>query len=110
MTDARMFYTVAMKAAQIRKSKGLSQVELAELVGVEQPTISRFERGHDGITLGLVRQIAAALNVSLSDLFADDRAEKEQELLAAFRALGPERQDGWLDIARALAPDEQISA
>ena len=72
------FYSAAMRAAKIRKAKGLSQSELAERVGVEQPKISRFERGSDGITLGLVREIARALEVSLSDLFAEDRSETEQ--------------------------------
>nr|WP_309504330.1 helix-turn-helix transcriptional regulator [uncultured Roseovarius sp.] len=99
-----------MKAALIRKAKGLSQTELAELVGVEQPTISRFERGADGVTLGLVRDIARALEVPISDLFADDRTEIEQQLLAAFRGLPEERQRGWVDMANAIALGGQIPA
>ena len=44
-------YLCGMQLARIRKSKGLSQVALAEIVGVEQPTISRIERGDEGVTL-----------------------------------------------------------
>lgn len=108
--DYLVRYNVAMKAALIRRAKGLSQTDLAVLVGVEQPTISRFERGADGVTLGLVRDIARALDVPVSDLFADDRTETEQQLLLAFRRLSRERQQGWVDMATAVASDNQASA
>lgn len=110
MRKATRLYNAAMKAAEIRKSKGLSQSELAEMVGVEQPTISRFERGNDGITLGLVREIARALEVPLSDLFEEDRTETEQALLQAFRKLSSERQRGWLDMAKTISQDPRMSA
>lgn len=95
-------YTAAMRAADIRKSKGLSQTELAEAVGVEQPTISRFERGSDSVTLGLVRRVAAALDVPVYELFSDQQSSDEQVLLEIFRNLPPERQRGWLDMARSI--------
>jgi transcriptional regulator with XRE-family HTH domain len=91
-----------MRVAEIRKQKGLSQTDLAEMVGVEQPTISRFEQGGDGITLRLIKQIADALEVSVADLFADDRTPAEQALIRAFRTLSPDRQMGWMDLAQAL--------
>lgn len=103
-------YDLAMKASEIRKARGLSQVELAEQAGVEQPTISRFERGADGITLGVVRQIAKALDVSVAELLDEDRSETEQALLSVFRSLSPERQRGWVEMATALLPDQQKSA
>lgn len=91
-----------MRAAAIRKAKGLSQAELADLVGVEQPTISRFERGADNVTLRLARQVADALGVSVADLFSDERSAAEQMLLEAFRSLPADRQKGWLDLAQAF--------
>ena len=98
----RRLYDAAMRAAQIRKSRGLSQAELALLVGVEQPTISRFEKGSGAITLRLIKQVAAALDVTVSDLFQDDRNEAEQTLIDAFRQLPRDRQLGWLDLAQTL--------
>lgn len=91
-----------MRVAEIRRSKGLSQADLAELAGVEQPTISRIERGNDAVTLRVLRQVAAALGVSLSDLFSDDRSAAETALLEAFRSLPKDRQQGWLDLAQTL--------
>ena len=95
-------YRAAMRAADIRKARGLSQDDLAEMVGVEQPTISRFERGYDGVTLRLIRQIATALGVSVGDLFTDERSAAEQLLVEAFRSLPEDRQKGWLDLARVV--------
>jgi transcriptional regulator with XRE-family HTH domain len=91
--------------ARIRKARGLSQVELAHRVGVEQPTISRFERGSESITLRQVKAIADVLGVSVADLFAE-RSEAEDLILQVFRDLPPHRQEGWLDMARAILSEK----
>jgi transcriptional regulator with XRE-family HTH domain len=96
-----MAHQRSMNAARIRKAKGLNQEQLAELAGLTQPTVSRAERGDDGCTLGNYKAIAAALNVRLADLFADDRAATEQVILQTFRRLSPERQKGWVEMAQA---------
>ncbi len=99
-------YHDAMRAAAIRKAKGLTQAELAEMVGTEQPTISRFEKGSDAVTLRLIRQVADALDVTVADLFNEDRTQAEQTLIEAFRSLSAERQQGWLDLARTFHQDQ----
>jgi transcriptional regulator with XRE-family HTH domain len=94
-----------MNIARIRKSKGLNQTDLAEMAGVTQPSISRAEKGDDGVTLGNFKQIAAALGVQVKDLFDDERTPIEQAVLDAYRNLSPERQKGWqeaLGIAESL--------
>ena len=88
---------------RIRKIRGLTQGDLAEMVGVKQPHISRIEKGDDGPPLRLFAAIADALHVSLSDLFADDRSDLETILVAAFRRLSPDRQQGWVDLAQDAA-------
>jgi transcriptional regulator with XRE-family HTH domain len=45
----------------IRESKGLSQRELAELIGSDQKQIYRWETGKQGITVERLEQIARAL-------------------------------------------------
>jgi len=95
-------YNVAMRAAQIRRQLGLTQAELAQMIGVEQPTISRLEAGSDAVTLRLLKQVAEALHVSVAELFLDEREAQEQALLDVYRALSPERQQGWIDLARVL--------
>ena len=55
--------------ANIRKQKGLTQIQLAEMVGVNRFHISNIERGKSSPSLKLLIKIADALDVSLDDLF-----------------------------------------
>jgi transcriptional regulator with XRE-family HTH domain len=96
---------VEMHIATLRRLRGLTQTDIADMTGLTQPTISRAEKGEDGITLGTLRLIATALGVSLADLVADDRTKVETELLSAFRRLSADRQRGWLDLARSVISD-----
>lgn len=54
---------------KIRKRYGLSQVELAELIGVTQATISLYETGKRNINMETAQKIAIALEVSLDELW-----------------------------------------
>lgn len=99
----------AMNIARLRKANGLTQTDLADMTGLSQATISRAEKGDDGVTLGHFKAIASALNVALGDLFSDNRTAVEQALLNAYRDLPPDRQKGWQD-ALGLAADRQTPA
>jgi transcriptional regulator with XRE-family HTH domain len=91
--------------AHYRKMRGLTQAQLGELVGVEQPHISRIEKGDEGPPLALFRRLADALKVSLPDLLSPGRDQTELHLLQIFRRLPPERKAGWLDMAKVAAAD-----
>lgn len=61
---------------RIRKEKGLSQQELADLSGMSKQHISRMESGHqDNPQIKSVVTIAAALGVSIEDLIFGDESE-----------------------------------
>lgn len=54
---------VAMLVYQVRKEAGLSQRELADMIGTSQPDISRLEDvDYDGHSLSMLQRIASALN------------------------------------------------
>jgi transcriptional regulator with XRE-family HTH domain len=94
-----------MNIAQIRRSRGLTQTDLADMTHLTQPTISRAERGDDSTTMATLTGIASALDVPLSELFISDRSAIEVELLRVFRQLSPDRQKGWLEMARVAMQD-----
>lgn len=48
----------------LRRKRGLSQAQLAELVGVEQPTVQRWEKGKRLPDLDSLARLAAVLGVS----------------------------------------------
>jgi len=55
----------------IRKKRGLTQVQLAKRVGLEQAQISQLERADDpNVGWHIVRRLATALNVRPQDLFS----------------------------------------
>jgi transcriptional regulator with XRE-family HTH domain len=99
MDDIR--FGIAVRTARIQR--GWRQRDLALLVGVSDAVISRVERGHvDGVTVGALRRIAAALEISV-ELLPRSRSANVDRLVHArhaelaesvIRWLG--RFDGWI--------------
>jgi len=48
-----------------RKKKGLSQTTVGKSVGIDQPTMTRVEKGNPGTELGTVFRLLAALDLEL---------------------------------------------
>lgn len=60
-----------LKVMYYRKKKGLSQKELAQMIGMTDQTISNIERGINYGTIETLIKIAKALDVSIKDLFEE---------------------------------------
>jgi transcriptional regulator with XRE-family HTH domain len=56
------------RVAQLRKAAGLSQLQLAEKLGVTQPLISRYEKGDRRMYDDLIIVMAKALGVTPNDI------------------------------------------
>lgn len=52
----------------IRKEKGIKQSELAERLGISQPSYSRYFTEADDMKLSMLQHIAGILDVSLVDI------------------------------------------
>ena len=78
--------------AYFRDLKGLSQRELAEVLGVSQPTIQRAETEASSAKLGTYKECAQYLGITLSDIFSD-RSPAEAALISQFRRVPQDRQD-----------------
>lgn len=57
------------KIKSIRKSKGLTQLDLAMEMGVERSEISKIENGKSNIEFRTITKLAMALKVPLLELF-----------------------------------------
>lgn len=71
-TGERMENTKALLGArirEIRKARGLTQEQLAEMVDVEQKHVSRIESGKNYPTIDRLEKMAAALEVPLMGFF-----------------------------------------
>jgi DNA-binding XRE family transcriptional regulator len=57
---------LAMKIAALREQKGLSQQQLAKLMGTSQQAISRIESGeYEGFTLKTLEKVAEATGMKI---------------------------------------------
>jgi transcriptional regulator with XRE-family HTH domain len=65
---------VGINIKQIRKEKGLKQIQLAQAVGLRQESLSRIERGCFDPSMKTLRNIAEKLNVPVSTLLEEKSA------------------------------------
>lgn len=68
MTNKSVLILFGKNVQRLRKSKGLSQEQLAEIAGLHRTYIGMIERAEKNITLINIEKIAVALNVKLTDL------------------------------------------
>ncbi len=54
---------------EMRKSKGLTQKDVAKILGVEQPEVSRIESGKDAFTIDKFLVFVTALNGRLELIY-----------------------------------------
>lgn len=62
---------IGSSLAAVRKETGWTQGELAERIGVETETVSRFERGATLPSLVTLQKLAVALNTTMADLIGE---------------------------------------
>ena len=76
------------KLLQLRTDKGLTQQQLAQLVGVRVLQIRRYETDQSQPTLGVIKKLAIALSVTADELIFDsNEREPSDDLKLQFEAL-----------------------
>ncbi len=68
---ARRAHELAGEVRRFRRSRGLSQAELAARIGSTQPAIARLEAGGVAPSIETLERIAAALDLELVVEFAE---------------------------------------
>mgnify|MGYP002803036353 CR=1 len=61
---------VGKRVKELRNNMGISQEELADMVGLDRTYITSVERGKRNISIVNVEKLAKALQVSLAEFFA----------------------------------------
>lgn len=70
---------IGQKIKRLRRSLGISQMQLAHLIGVTHQQAHKYERGSNRISVGRLVVIAEALKVPVHTFF-DEAAEKIGDL------------------------------
>lgn len=78
---------LAIRLKQIRKSRGLTQEKLAELIGCDTKHISKLEIAGSYPSIETLERIAAALNVELKDIFNFDGLKDADYIKDEFKSL-----------------------
>ena len=75
LEEERANAEIARVIVEMRTQAGLTQQDLAELIGTSQPTIARLEDAdYEGHSLGMLRRIAQALNMRIELRFVPTEA------------------------------------
>ena len=67
---------------ELRKSKNLTQEELAEKIGIGTPNISYFETGRFSPAIETLEKIAKALDVEIYELYMFNPLKSAEEIRA----------------------------
>ena len=93
---------------KIRKSKGLTQTDLAERCGFSRNSIVNWETGKREPKIGDIKKLAEALEVSPNDLL-DDNSDGQIHLQMSFsQSKGLAYWGGIVDEARKVAQSEDL--
>ncbi len=78
---------IGKRIKEIRKKKGLSQEKLAELVDIEQNTLSCIETGNNFCTAETLEKIINALEVEPAELFNFGHQKDNETLLIEINSM-----------------------
>lgn len=69
--ETKLLQAFGKRVAEVRKSKNVTQSDLAERVNMSVVTIAYIETGKRWVRLATLEKIAQALKVKVRDLFPD---------------------------------------
>ena len=96
-----MAHHAGMHLARLRNARGLSQRDLADMIGMDAATVQRAETMHPSAKLATYKLCAAALKVPLEAIFCAGALSDEEELaLALYRRIPEGRRSSLLELFR----------
>lgn len=78
---------IGSRIAERRKSKGITQEELANYLGVSKPAVSKWESGQSYPDILLLPELAAYFNVSIDELVGYEPQMTHEEIQKLYRRL-----------------------
>ncbi|MBC8198501.1 MAG: helix-turn-helix transcriptional regulator [Desulfobacteraceae bacterium] len=65
---------IGLKIRQIRKNWGLSQIDLAERIGISFQQIQKYEKGSTRISVMRLQQISEAFGINITTFFEEGKS------------------------------------
>jgi transcriptional regulator with XRE-family HTH domain len=92
---------VGRKIRQLRRQRKLTQVELAERIGIHQSDLSRMEQGEYKVGLDTLLKVLQTFDLSIGDFF--DESSRSENVIDKFKTLSPAAQkevENFIDFKR----------
>ena len=112
--------TIGQNIRRLRTEAGLSQAELARMIGKTRSMISQYESDMNAPRMGTVEKLAAALRCSKSEIIEDrgtsytytyvDLGTDERRLVALYRAMNSRDKAVLMQMADTLSRGAAESA
>ena len=81
---------VGRKIRQLRRQRKLTQVELADRIGIHQSDLSRMEQGEYKVGLDTLLKVLQTFDLSIGDFF--DETNRGETVIEKFKTLSPAAQ------------------
>lgn len=72
-----MNYVTGNTIKRLREKKGITQKQLADMLAVSDKTVSKWETGKGLPDIGIIKELAEALQVSIAELLTGDVVKNE---------------------------------
>ena len=69
--DREFFVQLGGRIAELRKSKNITQIQMAEALGVAQQTFNCYESGKRRVPVSALATVARALSISIEELLGE---------------------------------------
>ena len=93
---------IGKRLKELRRSKQLSQEQLAEKADINAKYLSRMERGTENPTLDMLIKLSNALEVEMWEMFDFGHVVSQKELKEAIRAFSKTADEPTLRLALKL--------
>ena len=71
--DEKVFYqTLGQRIAGLRKEQNITQVQLAETLGIAQQTLAHYEVGRLRVAVAMLPTLAKALSIPIEELLGEE--------------------------------------
>src|SRR5438309_11977626 len=101
MSKPAQLELVGRKIRQLRRQRKLTQVELAERIGIHQSDLSRMEQGEYKVGLDTLLKILATFDLSIGDFF--EEGNRTETVIEKYKTLSPSAQrevDSFIEFKR----------
>ena len=103
------------KIKKLRKAQNLTEVELAQKLGIKQPSLNRWENGKKNPPLKMLKKLSRIFNVSIDTLVFDEKdiehlSSQEKNIISQikqFEHLDDKGKEAVLNMINLLASKQE---